>query len=99
ALQLAGGPGTPITITPQANVLSYRVDLLVDVGTVALAFEADGFAYHTDQAAFARDRRRDRDLAGEGIETYRFTAAGLAALAMLRAEVRRILWRTLLRAA
>lgn len=65
-----------IRITPQAAMpeLGYRLDFLLEVNGKRFAIEADGLAFHGSQVAFARDRKRDRDLAGIGIETYRFTA-------------------------
>jgi very-short-patch-repair endonuclease len=77
ALQLLiAVPRHVITITPQADVaeLGYRLDFLVETGNHRCAVEVDGLAFHGSQQAFARDRKRDRDLAGIGIETYRFTA-------------------------
>lgn len=70
-------------LTPQAEVegLPYRIDLLIEAvycgderSRRRLAFECDGLEYHGDQKAFARDRKRDRDLAAIGLDTIRFTA-------------------------
>ena len=38
-----------------------------------LVVEVDGFAYHSDRAAFERDRRRDADLAALGYTVVRVT--------------------------
>lgn len=69
-------PGPAIGIWPQCPVRDtpYRVDFLVMVGRQELAFEVDGFAYHSEPRAFARDRQRDRELAARRIPTHRFTA-------------------------
>lgn len=67
-------PPARIQLEPQRPLLQYRIDILGTFGTRQIAFEADGLAYHADQTAFARDRKRDRDLAAAGIETYRWTA-------------------------
>lgn len=74
-LQIAD-PGAEIEIWPQVSIpgLPYRLDFLVRVGRQEIAFELDGLAYHGDQAAFARDRRRDRAFAARRIPTHRFTA-------------------------
>jgi very-short-patch-repair endonuclease len=65
-----------IEIQPQAHRgEGYRLDFLVTVNGKEIAFECDGLAFHSSQTEFARDRKRDRDLAAIGIETYRFTAA------------------------
>ena len=75
-LLLCVEPDREITIEAQYPVtrLGYRLDFLVTTRGRRLAFECDGLAFHGDQAAFARDRKRDRDLAAAGIETFRFTA-------------------------
>ncbi|MGR2753934.1 DUF559 domain-containing protein [Agromyces arachidis] len=52
------------------------VDFLVDG---RLAVETDGYAHHSDRAAFARDRRRDEALLRRGIPTLRLTAADVIA--------------------
>lgn len=44
-----------------------------------LAVETDGFAYHSDRAAFARDRRRDEALLRQGIPTLRLAATDVIA--------------------
>jgi len=54
--------------------LPYRLDYAVEFGGEVIGFEIDGLAFHGDQGAFARDRKRDRDLALGGVETYRYTA-------------------------
>ena len=42
-----------------------------------LYFEADGYRYHGSREAFERDRDRDTDLAAQGWQSHRFTAAFL----------------------
>lgn len=42
-----------------------------------LAFEADGYAYHGPRSAFEYDRDRDSDLATQGWQVVRFSAAFL----------------------
>jgi len=68
--------GVTLTVYGEHEVpgMAYRLDFAVACHGKLVAFEVDGLAYHGDQAAFARDRKRDRDLAGGGIETYRYTA-------------------------
>lgn len=50
----------------------YRVDFLVGG---RLIIEVDGYQHHADQAAFRRDRERDRYLELRGFRVLRFTAA------------------------
>jgi len=80
ALCVAPSIGT-VELLPQYQPagLPYRLDYLMVAGEKRIAFECDGLAYHGSQEAFARDRKRDRDLADAGIETYRFTAAEISA--------------------
>lgn len=70
-----------LEIEAQAELLGgkYRADWLIKLGTTAFVLEIDGFAYHADQAAFQRDRQRDRDMAAFGFKTVRFTAKELLA--------------------
>jgi very-short-patch-repair endonuclease len=44
-----------------------------------LVVETDGFAHHSDRAAFVRDRRRDEELLRRGIPTLRLPAADVIA--------------------
>jgi len=68
-----------------------RVDFLVE-GVVVV--EVDGFAYHSDQRTFARDRQRERSLAALGITTMRFTHAEVLADPLSCAlQVVDVLWR------
>ena len=46
------------------------VDLLVER---RVAVEADGYTFHSDRAAFAEDRRRDREALAAGLVPLRFT--------------------------
>ena len=60
-----------LAVSPQAVIAGVgRVDLLVE-GIVVV--ELDGRAYHSDEAAFAADRKRDRALALAGYTVLRFT--------------------------
>jgi len=55
---------------------SLRADLFVCVPgdeTFKLVVECDGFQFHSDKEAFTRDRRRDRLLKSNGIDTLRFS--------------------------
>jgi len=55
--------------------LPYRADFLVISPRRGLmVIEVDGFAYHSDQAAFKRDRIRDRAFALIRLPVIRFTA-------------------------
>jgi very-short-patch-repair endonuclease len=58
---------------PEVNVRlgPYEVDFLWR--EQRLVVEVDGFAYHSDRAAFERDRRRDADLAALGYTVVRVT--------------------------
>ena len=67
-------------LTPQAAVLSYKVDLLLwfrcrnKIGGIAI--ECDGHAFHEktrEQAA--RDKRRDRELLAAGFPVMRFSGS------------------------
>lgn len=44
-----------------------------------LAVETDGYEFHSDRAAFVRDRRRDEELLRRGIPTLRLAAADVIA--------------------
>jgi very-short-patch-repair endonuclease len=54
-----------------ATVCGYEVDFLWKA--LGLAVEVDGFAFHSSQARFENDRRRDVELAAEGIHVLRVT--------------------------
>jgi len=54
-----------------ARIGPYEVDFLWR--EQRLVVEVDGFAYHSDRAAFERDRRRDADLAALGYTVVRVT--------------------------
>lgn len=62
-----------------------EVDLLVEECVVV---EIDGYAFHSDRAAFVRDRRRDRALAALGYPVLRFTYADALEEHGLVADVR-----------
>lgn len=60
-----------LSVEPQVFVAGVGwVDLLVE-GRVVV--EIDGFAYHSDAARFANDRRRDAELTALGYRVLRFT--------------------------
>ena len=103
---LVGDPSLEIEIYAQCPIrdsrippdAQYRADVLVRVGRHELAFELDGKEFHGTQAAFAHDRKRDRDLAALGIETYRFTALEvMQQRERVGREIGQILGRTALR--
>ncbi|HEX6694161.1 MAG TPA: type IV toxin-antitoxin system AbiEi family antitoxin domain-containing protein [Longimicrobiales bacterium] len=54
-----------------ATMLGYEVDFLWE--EQRLVVEVDGFAYHSSEKAFARDRRRDAELTTAGYNVVRFT--------------------------
>lgn len=54
-----------------------RTALDVALLDLMLAFEADGYAYHGPRSAFEYDRDRDSDLATQGWQVVRFSAAFL----------------------
>lgn len=60
-----------ITVEPQAKVLRYRVDFLINEHFVV---EVDGEKYHNNPASFETDRYRDQDLLMNGFKTIRFPA-------------------------
>lgn len=71
------GSGT-IKISTQVKILSYRVDFLIEAENLKkkIVVECDGHNFHerTKEQA-ARDRRRDRDLAGMGYLVLRYTGS------------------------
>ncbi|HEY3544871.1 MAG TPA: DUF559 domain-containing protein [Propionicimonas sp.] len=70
-----------------------EVDLVVEDRIV---IELDGYAYHSDRAAFEEDRRRDRELVLQGYTVLRFTAREvLHETARIVATVRAVLAGTL----
>lgn len=68
ALVRKGGLPDPKT---NARVGRYEVDFLWAAQGVAV--EVDGFAHHSSRRQFESDRRRDADLAGQGIHVMRVT--------------------------
>lgn len=60
-----------ILVIPQAKILTYRVDFLVDN---RLVVEVDGESYHCNPTSFEADRLRDQDLILNGYQPIRFTA-------------------------
>jgi very-short-patch-repair endonuclease len=54
-----------------AKLRGYEVDFLWADERVVV--EVDGFAFHSSQRAFSRDRRRDAELAAAGFRVLRFT--------------------------
>lgn len=57
-------------------ILTYRIDIAVDIGCGVIAIECDGHDFHerTKQQA-AYDRSRDRELLIAGVPTLRFTGS------------------------
>ncbi len=64
-----------VLITTQAPVGQYRADILIEVGNHKLVVECDGREYHTSPDQVARDKRRDRYCASQGIPVMRFTGS------------------------
>jgi superfamily II DNA or RNA helicase/very-short-patch-repair endonuclease len=52
---------------------NYRLDYLIAGESLRLAVELDGFAFHSDRAAFTYDRLRQNDLAASGLTVLRFS--------------------------
>ncbi|MDX3213954.1 DEAD/DEAH box helicase family protein [Streptomyces sp. ME02-6991-2B] len=52
---------------------TYRLDYLISGAAVQIAVELDGFAFHSDRAAFTYDRLRQNDLAAAGLTVLRFS--------------------------
>ncbi|MEV7481972.1 DEAD/DEAH box helicase family protein [Streptomyces halstedii] len=59
----------PVTV----NERTYRLDYLIAGEALQLAVELDGFAFHSDRAAFTYDRLRQNDLAASGLTVLRFS--------------------------
>ena len=59
-------------VIPQARVLKFRVDFLVNG---KLVVEVDGKRYHSDSNTFASDRLRDQELILNGYQPIRFPAS------------------------
>lgn len=59
----------PVTVQER----TYRLDYLIVGQTLQLAVELDGFAFHSDRAAFTYDRLRQNDLAATGLTVLRFS--------------------------
>ncbi|MER6114062.1 endonuclease domain-containing protein [Streptomyces hirsutus] len=59
----------PVTVNERA----YRLDYLIAGESLQLAVELDGFAFHSDRAAFTYDRLRQNDLAATGLTVLRFS--------------------------
>ncbi|MFD4132546.1 DEAD/DEAH box helicase family protein [Streptomyces goshikiensis] len=55
------------------NERTYRLDYLIAGESLQLAVELDGFAFHSDRAAFTYDRLRQNDLASTGLTVLRFS--------------------------
>ncbi|MBL8252654.1 MAG: DUF559 domain-containing protein [Candidatus Competibacter sp.] len=62
----------PLTVRPQAVILCYRADFLVNGHLVV---EVDGKAYHNNENSFESDRYRDQDLIVSGYTPIRFPAS------------------------
>lgn len=63
------------TVSTQAPLSRYRLDMLVEVGERRLAVECDGAEFHSSAKAVEHDKRRDRFCATQGIAVMRFTGA------------------------
>lgn len=61
-----------VQVMPQAQILSYRVDFLVNEWLVV---EVDGKLFHDNPRSFDRDRRRDQNLVLHGYRPIRFPAS------------------------
>jgi len=61
-----------IEVIPQAKLLKYRVDFLVNN---RLVVEVDGKMYHSDNKTFVNDRIRDQELILNGYQPIRFPAS------------------------
>lgn len=59
-----------LSLQPQYRIAGYRLDLACPEKKVA--FEFDGFTYHSKRDQFNRDRERDRALSELGWKTVRF---------------------------
>jgi superfamily II DNA or RNA helicase/very-short-patch-repair endonuclease len=59
----------PVTVQER----TYRLDYLIVGQTLQVAVELDGFAFHSDRAAFTYDRLRQNDLAATGLTVLRFS--------------------------
>lgn len=59
----------PVTVEGR----TYRLDYLISGSSLQLAVELDGFAFHSDRAAFTYDRLRQNDLAAWGLTVVRFS--------------------------
>jgi REase_MTES_1575 len=62
--------------TIQIEGRTLRPDLFVWIPSrpsFKVVVECDGFAYHSDKAAFSRDRGRDRILQQQGYQVFRFS--------------------------
>lgn len=62
-------PQHPVTVAGH----TYRLDYLIASQAVRVAVELDGFAFHSDRAAFTYDRLRQNDLTGAGYLVLRFS--------------------------
>lgn len=63
-------------VSTQVPVGPYRADIIVEAPSGKwLAVEADGAQYHNTKEAVARDKRRDRYFAIQGVAVMRFTGA------------------------
>lgn len=59
----------------QEPVGPYRADILIECAGQKLVVECDGAAFHNEPDQIARDKRRDRFCATQGIAVMRFTGA------------------------
>lgn len=59
-------------VTTQHQIGKYRVDFAFTDSRVVV--EVDGKTYHSDEKAFTKDRKRDRDLTAQGWRVLRFAS-------------------------
>lgn len=65
-------------VTPQAPVLTYRADFLVESSRVRIVVECDGHDFHErTKAQASHDRRRDRRMQAAGFVVMRFTGSDI----------------------
>jgi very-short-patch-repair endonuclease len=63
------------SLSAQVPIGPYRADILIEAGGRKLVVECDGAAFHNGPEAVARDKRRDRYCATQGMAVMRFSGA------------------------
>lgn len=80
-----------LLVEPQVAFVGVgTVDLVVE-GVVVV--ELDGYAYHSGQAEFRRDRERDRELQARGLDVLRYTFLEVMEGVDIVGDVTQVLWR------